>query len=75
MTENRPGAMPTVTRTLRVSVSFDVDDYAALKRIAQAKRVSAAWVVRDAVTNYLNAQVPLFASDGPGTRIEMPGLP
>ena len=53
----------TGAKSVRVSVSFDVTDYAAIKGIAKTKRVSAAWVVRDAVTNYLNAQVPLFASD------------
>ena len=53
----------TGAKSVRVSVSFEVTDYAAIKGIAKTKRVSAAWVVRDAVTNYLNAQVPLFASD------------
>ena len=51
------------TKSVRVSVSFDVADYAAIKRIAERKRVSTAWVVRDAVASYLNSQVPLFASD------------
>lgn len=53
----------TGAKSVRVSVSFDVADYVMIKGIAKTKRVSAAWVVRDAVTNYLNAQVPLFASD------------
>lgn len=44
----------------RVSVSFTAEDYAEVKRIARAKRVSAAWVVRDAVTHYLDARNPLF---------------
>lgn len=44
----------------RVSVSFTAEDYAEVKRIAKAKRVSAAWVVREAVTHYLDARNPLF---------------
>ena len=55
----------TGTRTeadgpVRVSVSLGVDDYADLKSIAKDKRVSLAWVVRDAVSDYLNARSPLF---------------
>ena len=51
----------TEAKSIRVSVSFDVADYAAIKRIAKRKRVSTAWVVRDAVASYLGSQVPLFA--------------
>lgn len=50
----------------RVSVSFDHDDYAELKRIAKSKRVSVAWVVRDAVSAYLGARTPLFDRKGGG---------
>lgn len=49
--------------SVRVSVSFDAADYAELKGIAQAKRVSAAWVVREAVTRYLHSRTPLFTRD------------
>lgn len=45
----------------RVSVSFTPEDYAEVKRIAKAKRVSAAWVVREAVSHYLHVRNPLFA--------------
>ncbi len=48
---------------VRVSISFDAADYAEIKDIARDKRVSTAWVVRDAVTSYLNARAPLFARD------------
>ena len=47
----------------RVSVSFNPEDYAEVKRIARVKRVSAAWVVREAVSNYLDAKNPLFARE------------
>lgn len=53
----------TGTRSVRVSVSFEVADYTAIKDIAKRKRVSTAWVVRDAVASYLDAQVPLFATN------------
>ena len=63
---NTVDAQKTGAGSVRVSVSFDVADYAAIKRIAKRKRVSTAWVVRDAVASYLNSQVPLFASDRRG---------
>ena len=44
----------------RVSVSFDAADYEELQRIAAAKRVSVAWVVRDAVAAYIFQRGPLF---------------
>lgn len=49
---------------VRVSVSFPQADYAELKEIADNKRVSLAWVVREAVANYLNARTPLFGRRG-----------
>lgn len=44
----------------RVSVSFDAADYEELRRIAAEKRVSLAWVVRDAVAAYIFRRGPLF---------------
>ena len=52
--------------SVRVSVSLDAADYAEIKGIARDKRVSAAWVVRAAVTSYLNSRTPLFTSDSSG---------
>ena len=46
--------------TERVSVTFPRPHYSELQRIAEGKRVSVAWVVRDAVREYLAAQTPLF---------------
>jgi hypothetical protein len=48
------------TQTVRASVSFSANDYAELELIAAEKRVSVAWVVRDAVGQYLAARNPLF---------------
>lgn len=39
----------------RISLSISAGDKAALDRIAEEKRVSLAWVVRDAVSHYLAA--------------------
>ncbi|WP_338415776.1 ribbon-helix-helix protein, CopG family [uncultured Sphaerotilus sp.] len=44
----------------RASVTFPADLYTELERIAEEKKVSVAWVVRDAVEKYVEAQYPLF---------------
>jgi len=46
--------------TARASVTFPVSLYAELERIAEEKKVSVAWVVRDAVEKYVAALHPLF---------------
>jgi metal-responsive CopG/Arc/MetJ family transcriptional regulator len=44
----------------RASVTFPADLYSELERIAEEKKVSVAWVVRDAVEKYVEEQYPLF---------------
>lgn len=44
----------------RASVTFPADLYTELERIAEEKKVSVAWVVRDAVEKYVEAKYPLF---------------
>jgi len=39
----------------RASISFPDPLYRALERLAQEKKVSLAWVVRDAVEKYVSA--------------------
>ncbi len=46
---------------LRASVSFPPPLYHALEQIAQQKKVSVAWVVRDAAEKYIADQWPLFS--------------
>lgn len=41
------------TRLVRASISFPPDLYEALEEIAKRKKVSLAWVVRDAAETYL----------------------
>ena len=58
-----------VEGVVRLSVSVDAVDYADLKELAEEKRVSIAWVVRDAVGTYLDARSPLFARKNRGHRL------
>lgn len=47
-------------RTVRCTISFPTEHYAELERIAKSKKVSLAWVVREATEKYLADQWPLF---------------
>ena len=49
-------------RTVRVSISLPAADCEDIKKTASSKRVSVAWVVRDAVQDYLRNQTPLLRS-------------
>lgn len=40
----------------RLSISIPAEDKAALERIAAEKKVSLAWVLRDAVSKYLDTE-------------------
>ena len=52
------------TKMPRASVSFPPELYATLERIAKEKKVSVAWVVREAAEQYVGDQWPLFAGKG-----------
>jgi predicted DNA-binding protein len=45
----------------RTSVTFPPETYASLERIAKKKKVSLAWVIREAAERYLADEAPLFA--------------
>lgn len=47
-------------------MSFPAELHATLERIAQEKKVSVAWIVRDAAEKYVGAQWLLFAEKGIG---------
>ena len=49
-------------KTTRASVSFPNDLYETLELIAKEKKVSVAWIVRDAAEKYVNEQWPLLGS-------------
>jgi len=50
------------SKTTRASISFPTPVYEELERIAEAKKVSLAWVVREAAEKYVEDQWPLFKS-------------
>jgi hypothetical protein len=46
----------------RASVTFPPDLYQTLEDLAKKRKVSVAWIVRDAAEKYVADQWPLFAS-------------
>ena len=46
---------------VRASISFPPDIYETLETIAKEKKVSLAWVVREAAEKYIAEKWPLFA--------------
>jgi dienelactone hydrolase len=55
-------------KSVRASVSFPPKQYATLERIAEEKKVSVAWVVREAVDRYLVERWPLLSGADEGDR-------
>lgn len=53
-TTKRPAKPMAEPQTLRASVSFPRKLYDTLERIAKEKKVSMAWVVRDAAEKYVS---------------------
>ena len=51
-----------VSTSPRASVTFPPDLYQTLEELAKKKKVSVAWIVRDAAEKYVADQWPLFAS-------------
>ena len=56
--------LPEQLGSVRATISFSADQYATLEEIARRKKVSLAWVVRDAVDTYLDNKTPLFPGRG-----------
>jgi hypothetical protein len=46
--------------SVRATISFPSDLYKTLEEIARGKKVSLAWVVRDAAERYVQEKWPLF---------------
>jgi metal-responsive CopG/Arc/MetJ family transcriptional regulator len=63
-TAKRTKPEPDSGASVRATISFPSDRYATLEEIAKQKKVSLAWVVREAVESYLEAKWPLFAQRG-----------
>lgn len=45
---------------MRATISFPADVYKTLEGIARQKKVSLAWVVREASEQYITEKWPLF---------------
>jgi len=56
----RPSQSNHTSKTTRASVSFPCELYETLERIAKDKKVSVAWIIRDAAEKYIDEQWPLF---------------
>ena len=52
------------TARVRTTISFPPDMHGTLEQIAKDKKVSLAWVVREAVDTYLGEKWPLFEHGG-----------
>lgn len=60
------GAMPSKSAKrlktgTRITVTVPPDHYEQVCRMAKGKKVSNAWIIRDAVEKYIEADAPLFA--------------
>lgn len=67
MTNNR-GRKPTgKPRATRASASLPPELYTTLQELAKQKKVSIAWVIRDAAEKYIAEQYPLIAVNKEGT--------
>ncbi|MCO5977551.1 ribbon-helix-helix protein, CopG family [Ideonella oryzae] len=54
----KPSGKP---RAARATASLPPEVYSTLQDIARQKKVSVAWVIRDAAERYINEQWPLLA--------------
>ena len=51
------GSKTRIAPLVRASISFPPDLYGTLEKIAKQKKVSLAWVVRDAAEKYVASEV------------------
>ena len=56
--DRKPSGKPRATRA---SATLPAELYVTLQEIAKQKKVSVAWVIRDAAEKYIAEQWPLFA--------------
>lgn len=63
--QNEQTALDTVsTKLTRASASVPPELYQTLQQIAKQKKVSTAWVIRDALDRYVSDQWPLLSKKG-----------
>ena len=65
MTSKLKPNQPKRPRPTRASASLPPDIYNTLQDIARQKKVSVAWVIRDAAERYIAEQWPLFGKRSP----------
>jgi predicted transcriptional regulator len=58
--KNQKGTRGRISGMPRASVSFPPELYRTLEELAKKKKVSIAWVVREAAEQYVSAKWPLF---------------
>lgn len=58
------GMKPQGAAAVRASISFSPEVYETLEGIAKEKKVSLAWVVREAAQKYIADKWPLFQTQG-----------
>ena len=51
---------PVELKLMRASASVPSDLYATLQALARKKKVSVAWIIRDALDRYVSEQWPLL---------------
>lgn len=62
MAKRTQGRENPITGTRRASISLPAELHQELEQIAKQKKVSLAWVIRDAAETYIKEKYPLFAS-------------
>jgi predicted DNA-binding protein len=62
----KTGKEPPTAGTVRASISFPPEVYETLETIAKEKKVSLAWVVREAAEQYIDQKWPLFSHKAAG---------
>lgn len=60
----RTTAARRASKSARASISFSPEVYEELEKLAAAKKVSLAWIVREAAEKYVADQWPLFQIRG-----------
>lgn len=58
--KRKPKGLTKSDETIRASISFPRELYLMLEDIARQRKVSLAWVVRDAAEQYISDKWPLF---------------
>lgn len=68
-TKRKEKPKPAEGSSVRATISFPSDIYKTLEDIARQKKVSLAWVVREASEQYIADKWPLFGKTPQGEKI------